>query len=114
ANLQLVVFGAVRSDTLALYRKILVRDLKLKLASISLEPLNILRGMAGTGVLDSLVQQIGADAYWGTIFVEPGRLRISLWQGSKLLELRETHIDTSEFAVTTSDSIIVEDVLEEL
>ena len=113
ANLQQVVFGAVRSDTLVVYRQIL-KQLKLKIVSITLEPLNILRAMAGTGVLDALVQQVGADSTWGTIFVEPMRVRISLWQGNRLLELRETSMDTSEFASADPDSIMVEDLLEEI
>lgn len=113
ANQQQVVFGAVRSDSLAVYLKIL-RDMRMKPASIGLEPLNVLRAMAGTGVLDSLVQQIGSDAHWGMIFVEATRVRFSLWQCNRLVELRETAINTSEFSTATDDDIVVEDMMEEL
>jgi Tfp pilus assembly PilM family ATPase len=112
-NMLQLVLGAVRSDALGLYFKIL-KDLKVKAASISLEPLNILRGMAGTGVLDGLVQQIGIDSRWGMIFVEPSRVRFSLWQCDRLLEFRELAMDTSEFAQAAENSLIVEDMLEEM
>lgn len=111
---QLIAFGAVRSDTLEVYRRVLVKKLKIKLASVSLEPLNVLRAMAGTGVLDSLIAQIGMDTHWGTIFVEPTRIRISLWQANQLLELRETQMDTRELMTATGDSMIVEDIVEEI
>lgn len=110
---QRIMLGAVRSDTLMQYSRIL-QSLKIKPASISLEPLNVLRGMAGTGVLDSLVQQIGVDSQWGVIFVEPERVRISLWQGSALLEMRETHMNTQEFDTATDNSIVVDDLVEEI
>jgi Tfp pilus assembly protein PilN len=112
-NMQHLVFGAVRSDALGQYMRIL-KDLHVQVAGISLEPLDILRGMAGTGVLDGLVQQIGLDAYWGVIFVEPNRIRLSVWQADRLVELRETQIDTSEFSAPNPDSIMVEDMLEEI
>ena len=114
ANQHMIVFGAARSDTLSIYNKIITKDLKLKLASVSLEPLNVLRAMAGTGVLDSLIMQIGTDAPWGAIFVEPTRIRISLWQANRMLELRETQMDTREFLTATGESMVVEDIVEEI
>jgi Tfp pilus assembly PilM family ATPase/Tfp pilus assembly protein PilN len=113
ANQQQVVFGAVRSDTLGQYLKIL-KGLKVKTASVSLEPLTILKAMAGTGVLDGLVQQIGMDAHWGLILVEATRVRLAIWQCDHLVELRETAMETQEFATATFDSIAVEDLLEEI
>ncbi len=113
ANLLQLVLGAVRSDVLQIYFKIL-KELRLKVATIGLEPLNILRGMAGTGVLDSLVQQIGTETCWGMIFVEPSRVRFSLWRCDQLLELRELSMKTSEFANATPQSLVVEDMLEEI
>lgn len=112
-NQQQVVFGAIRRDTLAHHLKIL-KDIKLKPASVTLEPLAALKAMAGTGVLDGLVQQIGTDAYWGLIFVEQTRVRLSIWQCDQLVELRETSMDTRDFASATADSITVEDLLEEI
>lgn len=113
AGQQQVVFGAVRSDTLGHYLKIL-KGLKIKPASVTLEPLTVLKAMAGTGVLDGLVQQIGTDAHWGMIFVEPTRVRLSIWQCDHLVELRETAMDTREFSTATADSIATEDLLEEI
>lgn len=70
--------------------------------------------MAGTGVLDSLTQQIGEDAYWGTIFVESDRVRFSLWQGSALMDLRELSMDTREFSVVEANSPLIFDLLDEI
>lgn len=110
---QHLVCGAVRSDTLNLYLRIM-KELRVKVASVSLKPMNVLRAMAGTGVLDSLVHQIGPEAYWGAVFVEPTRVRLSLWQANRLVELRETTMETGEFAMAGPDSIVVEDILEEI
>lgn len=112
-NMQQLMLGAVRSDALAVYLKIL-KDLKVKVHSIGLEPLNVLRGMAGTGVLDSLVQQVGADAHWGMILADPSRIRFSLWQCDKLLEFRELSMDTRNFGNAANDPVVVEDLLEEI
>lgn len=113
SNMQQLVLGAVRSDTLSVYLKIM-KELKVKVHTIGLEPLNVLRGMAGTGVLDSLVQQVGTDAHWGMILADPSRIRFSLWQCDKLLEFRELSMDTRNFANAANDPIVVEDLLEEI
>lgn len=112
-NMQQLVLGAVRSDTLSAYLKIL-KDLKLKAHTIGLEPLNILRGMAGTGVLDSLVQQAGSDVQWGMILADPSRIRFSVWQCDKLLEFRELSMNTRNFDNAANDPVVVEDLLEEI
>ncbi len=112
-NMVSLVFGAVRKDTLECYLKTM-QKLKIKVASVDLEALNVLRGMAVTGVLDSLVQQIGTDAHWGAIFVESTRVRLAIWQGNGIVELRETHMPTAEFSHVTSDSIVLEDLMEEI
>ncbi|MBY0402703.1 MAG: pilus assembly protein PilM, partial [Cyanobacteria bacterium] len=106
ANQQKLVFGAVRNDTLNAYKQIL-KIAKIKIASIDLEPLNVLRGMAGTAVLNSLVQQIGPTAFWGTILVEPERVRLLLWQGSNLVDLRE-------FQMGDPNSYVISDLLDEI
>lgn len=112
-NMQQLVLGAIRTDVLGMYLKIF-KDLKVKTASVSLEPVNILRGMAASGVLDSLVQQIGPDARWGMILVETGRVRFSLWQADRIVELRELNMDTSEFKMAAQSPMVVEDLLEEM
>jgi Tfp pilus assembly PilM family ATPase len=111
-NVQQLVLGAVRSDVLGIYLK-LFKDLKLKPVSISLEPVNILRGMAASGVLDSLVQQIG-DTSWGMIIMEKGRVRFSLWRADRVIEMRELVMDTSEFNSPVVNGMAVEDLLEEM
>jgi len=113
ANVQQLVLGAIRTDVLSMYLKIF-KELKVKPASVSLEPVNILRGMAASGVLDSLVQQIGADANWGMILVEAGRVRFSLWRADRIVEFRELIMDTSEFHAPMVSGMVVEDLLEEM
>ncbi|MEB3287169.1 MAG: hypothetical protein VKJ04_06665 [Vampirovibrionales bacterium] len=108
-----VVFAALRQDALENYLAIF-KSLRVKIAKISLEPVDILRGMAGTGLLDSLVEQIGPEQFWGSIFVEPERVRISLWQASNLVEFRETNINTADFELASVDSLTVSDMVEEI
>ncbi|MBX2860160.1 MAG: pilus assembly protein PilM [Vampirovibrio sp.] len=108
-----VIFGAVRQDALEGYLKAL-QLAKVKPASIDLNPLNTLRGMAGSGVLDNLVQQIGPDAIWGTLFVEEDRIRFFIWSGSNLLELREVHMETRELEMAGQASPAISELAEEI
>jgi Tfp pilus assembly PilM family ATPase len=108
-----VVFNAVRGDTLAAYKMACVKA-KIKIASIDIEPMHVLRGMAGSGVLDSLVTQIGQAAFWGTLFVEPERIRLALWQGNILYELREVQMDTREFALADPNTMAANDLFDEI
>jgi hypothetical protein len=113
ANQCRVVFGAIRSDTLN-GLKTAFQKARIKIASIDLEPMNVLRGMAGSAVLDSLVQQIGPNAFWGTIFVESERIRLALWQGNNLIELREVQMDTRDFALADPGSLAANDLFDEI
>lgn len=108
-----VVFAAVRGDTLAAYKQA-CQKARIKVASIDIEPMSVLRGMAGSAVLDSLVQQIGASAYWGTIIVEAERVRLALWQGNTLMELREVQMDTREFALADPNTVSANDLFDEI
>ncbi len=112
-NIQQLVLGAIRRDVMGSYLRIF-KELKIKAASISLEPVNELRGLAASGVLDSLVQQIGVDARWGMILVEAGRVRFSLWQGDRLVEFRELLMDTHQFGHAQENDMVVDDLLEEM
>lgn len=112
-RLQKLTFGAVRRDTLEYYLRAL-QIAKVKPLVVDLEPLNVLRAMAGAGVLDSLVQQIGPEAYWAMLFVEAERVRISIWQANRLLELREVQMETTGFAQAGSGSVLVDEVVEEV
>ncbi len=113
SNMQQLMLGAIRSDVLATYQQCF-KEARVKIHSVGLEPLNVLRGMAGTGVLDSLVQQVGTDAHWGMILADPTHVRFSLWQCDQLLEFRELAMDTRNFATGASDTMLVEDLLEEI
>jgi Tfp pilus assembly PilM family ATPase len=112
-SLMSLILGAIRQDSLSIYLKCL-KDLKIKPVSVGLEPLSILRGMAGTGILENLTQQIGTESNWGVIFVENGRVRFMLWRQNRILELRELTMDTEEFFKPTPSTVVVEDLLEEI
>jgi hypothetical protein len=112
-NTQHLVLGALRKDSLSVYLKIL-KELKIKVHTIGLEPLNVLRGMAGTGVLDSLMQQVGTDAHWGMMLVDSSRIRFSLWRFDQLVEFRELSMNTRGFDNAAQDPAVVEDLLEEI
>lgn len=112
-NMLQLVLGAVRNDALLQYLRIF-KSHKVKVESISLEPVNVLRGMAGSGVLDGLMQQISQNAHWGMIFVEPARVRFSVWQSGQLIELRELAMDTRDFVQPRENMLVVEDMLEEI
>jgi len=111
---QPVVFGAVRSDTLAVYLKI-CKELRIKPVSISLEPINVLRALGASGILDGLIHEIGSDAFWGSVFVEHSRVRFMIWQGNRLIELRETAMEIPAVSHDSgADFFIIEDLLEEI
>ncbi len=108
-----VVFGAIRSDTFSSIQGAF-KAAKIKIASVDIHPLDTLRAMAGTGVLDSLVEQIGPENTWGTVFIEPERVRFSLWKGNSLIDLREVSMDTTEFAYAGPDAPFVYDLVDEI
>jgi hypothetical protein len=109
ANTQRVIFGALRKDALEGYVRAF-QLAKIKISTIDLEPLSSLRAMAGTGVLGSLMQQIGTDSIWGSLFVEPDRIRLMLWKADCLLDLREVLMVTTD----QKSDILVSDLLEEI
>jgi hypothetical protein len=111
-NSQKLVFTAVRKDTLHAYLKACSRA-KLKVAAIEPEELSIVRAMAGTGVLDSMAQQLGADVVWGSVFASSDRLRFLVWRGNTLLELREVQIPSDLLRNAQPDALVIEDVLDE-
>ncbi len=112
-NMQRILFGAMRKDTFDNYRRVFAAS-KIKLASIDMEPINALRSMAGTGVLDSLLDQIGEDATWGTLFVSMERVHFSLWQGNSLSEFREVQMDTTGFSTADANSTYLLDMMDEI
>jgi hypothetical protein len=111
-SIQKLAFTAVRKDTLHTYLKALNRA-KLKVAGIEPEELSVVRAMAGTGVLDGMAQQLGADVVWGTLFASSDRLRFLVWRGNALLELREVQIPSDLLHNVQPDAVVIEDVLDE-
>ena len=113
ATMQRVVFGAIRKDTVDAVRSAL-KEARVKVDAIDIHPLNTLRTLAGTGVLDNLVSQIGVDAQWGTLFVEPERIRVTVWQDNEILELREVSMNTEGFVHSDASSPYILDLVDEM
>lgn len=86
-----VVFGALREDRLNGWLSVF-SDLKVKLVTVDNNLSNVHRAMAGTGVLDGLLQQAGADAHWGMVVRGGNHVWFVLWQGTQLIELREVNM----------------------
>lgn len=113
ATVQRVIFGAIRKDTFDIYRQIF-SQCKIKLEAIDLEPFCVLRSMAGSGVLDSLIQQIGETAVWGALFMSPERTHVTLWRANQLIEFREVNLTAMGLEHEPADSPIMEDLIEEV
>lgn len=112
ANLQKLIFSAIRKDTLAQYKKAFQKA-KIKAVSMEPEELSVIRAMAGTGVLDNLIQQLGNDPVWGSLFASNDRLRYLVWKGNQLVEMREVQMPTNFDGLGNADSYLLEDLIEE-
>lgn len=88
-----LMVAAIRQDTYEAYQKVAARA-RLKLVGIDATPYALLRGMAVTGVLDALVQQIGPSTHWGMVSASTDRVRFSIWQGNTVVEFREVYMRT--------------------
>ncbi|MEB3206420.1 MAG: PilN domain-containing protein [Vampirovibrionales bacterium] len=89
---QSLVLSALRKDTLTKIADVF-DSLKVKVKTVDIHELDTLRALAGTGVLDSLVGQLGTEARWGALFLESGRARLSVWQGSSLIVIHQADLN---------------------
>ena len=108
-----VVFTALRQDALETYKKSF-KKAGLKVSTLDVHDNNILRAMAGSGVLDSLVEQLGQDASWGTLFAEGQKLRIFIWEGNTLKQLREVQLTGITGNQSGEQSYLVNDIDQEI
>ncbi|MFM7468049.1 MAG: PilN domain-containing protein [Vampirovibrionales bacterium] len=88
---QASIVCAVRQDSILAYKDICAK-LKLKVVGMDVMPITQVRGMAVTGVLDALIQQLGTTMFWGSMYVSSDRVRLSVFQGSILMDFREVFI----------------------
>jgi hypothetical protein len=88
---QASIVCAVRQDSIMTYKDICTK-LRLKVVGMDVMPLTQIRGMAVTGVLDALIQQLGTTMFWGSMYVSSDRVRLSVFQGSILMDFREVFI----------------------
>lgn len=114
-NSQQVVFGALREDHLSLWMSVF-QTLKIRIVSVSNNLLNVHRAMAGSGVLDGLLQQAGQDAYWGVVYRGKSHVWFVLWQGNTLVELREVNMQMAglESAEPDVQAMIYGDLSDEM
>ncbi len=108
-----LVFGGVRQDLVAHWLEAFGK-LKIKPVGLDIHINQTLRAMAGSGVLDAVVQQAGPDALWGAVFRGHNHVWFVLWQGNTLVELREVNMDLG--AMATEDEltkIILENDIED-
>jgi Tfp pilus assembly PilM family ATPase/Tfp pilus assembly protein PilN len=112
-NTNRLVFAAVREDTVGQYFRVL-EQCKLKIASLDIEPFSVLRTMAGSGVMASLLQQIGGEGVWGQLFAEQDRVRIFLWKGDQLQEVRDIQMSTRQLQAEHYNAAVVQDFVEEI
>ncbi|MEB3245923.1 MAG: hypothetical protein VKJ06_08075, partial [Vampirovibrionales bacterium] len=115
ANAQQIrlVMAALRQDTL---KQIAAACTKagIKIASVDVWPADALRAMAGTGVLDSLMSQLGEEGYWGAMFIEAEQIRFGIWQGNTLIEFRDSVMGLSGAETGGLSPIQIEDITQEL
>lgn len=107
---QRVIFTAIRKDTLAAYHTAFKRA-RINVASLDIDEHSILRAMAATGVLDSLLAQIGTSGLWGSLFSANGRIRLMVWQGNQIQVMRELNLASNG---NDWDQTLVEDLTEEI
>ncbi len=111
---QKLVCTAIRKDSLDAYMKAF-QMAKIKVLRMSVEPVEVLRALAGTGVLPALADQIGEEAYWGGLLVAPERLYLSIWQADQLIDLREVQMNNVlNFNRMSEDAVLMADVVEEV
>jgi Type IV pilus assembly protein PilM len=108
---QRIVFAAIRKDTLASYQTAFKRA-RISVASMDIDEHNTLRAMATTGVLDSLIAQIGPDGLWGSLFSAHGRIRVMMWQGNQIKVLRELNLSSDDGLAW--DEALLDDLTEEI
>lgn len=114
-NSQQVVFGALREDQLNRWMSVF-QSLKIKIVSVSNNLSNVHRAMAGSGVLDGLLQQAGENAYWGVLYRGLSHVWFVLWQGNTLVELREVNMQMAGLETAEPDiqAMIYGDLSDEL
>ncbi len=108
-----MVFGGVRQDLVTQWLQTF-NKLKIKPIGLDIHINQILRAMAGSGVLDAVVQQAGPEALWGAAFRGRSHVWFVLWRGNTLVELREVNMDLG--AMATEDDltkIILENDIED-
>jgi Tfp pilus assembly protein PilN len=101
----------VRRDTFDQVVKLL-QFAKLQVLSVSVAPLENLRGFAGAGWLAGVTQQLGENACWGCLLAEYDYVRLIVCQGSKLTTVREIQIDLT--SASQESMFLIEDLLDEI
>ncbi len=111
---QRILYTAIRRDTFEKYQKA-CKNANIRLASMEVEPLQIIRSMVGTGLYDKIQAEIPEPHFcWGSMIQEFDRLRFLIWQGLDLVDIREITISGQMLSQTTDNAVVLSDLIMEL
>lgn len=80
----LVTYGLLNNEQIRDYCTVFY-EAGLKIKTIDILPFCVLRGLAGSGVLDALLHKTGPTAIWGCFGVSGSQTWCTLWQGTYML-----------------------------
>jgi Tfp pilus assembly PilM family ATPase len=111
---QRILYTAIRRDTYEKYQKA-CKTANIRLASMEVEPLQIIRSMVGTGLYNKIQEQMPEPNFcWGSMIQEFDRLRFLIWQGLDLVDIREITISGQMLSQTTDNAVVLSDLVMEL
>ena len=111
---QKLIYSALRKDTFLRYKKA-AQDAKIQLLSIEVEPLQVIRSMIATGIMESITEEAKDPHFcWGSMIHEFDRLRFFIWRGSKLVDIREITLSGQVLSNVNEHSVVLDDLVTEL
>jgi Tfp pilus assembly protein PilN len=108
---QRVLAAGMRKDTAETLAKLCAMA-KVPVASMSVFTVEVLRGFAGSGVLNALVQQGGQAVCWGMLLYEGETVRLVVCEGTQIDTLREIQINLSQ--AEQESLFLIEDLVDEI
>jgi|GEM_PF-5145629 len=111
---QRLVYTAMRKDTFLLYHKA-IKNARLHLASLNVEPIQVMRGMLSTGMMDIIASHSETPEFcWGAMIHEFDRLRFMVWKGQHLVDIREITMSGQLLSNTDDNTVVLSDLVMEL
>jgi Tfp pilus assembly PilM family ATPase len=111
---QRLVYNAIRKDTFLAYQR-LMKQARLSIASFNVEPVQVMRSVFATGMMETLAQHAETpDFCWGTMMHEFDRLRFMVWKGQQLVDIREITVSGQLLSNTEENAVVLSDLVMEL